>query len=821
MSDTPLASWLSNRPRPIRAPGKAAKRWAIFLAVVTVVWTAAMLASLHWRFLDRFIVSSDSGRIGWDFFLAPRAVRNLSAGNNIFLTELSDYGPYATSFVQHPFLAVAAGSWTAPLSPWAAFGAFGCVSVGLLLLGAWLLASVFDDPASKAFSYFAMLCSLPVYAMLWAGQMNVFVVLAVALVFAGLMRLEQEPEGADRHLRWVQLGLLISLLSKPVVALMLPVLFVLPETRRKLLLPAAIYAVVSLLFLLVPRLNPGGYNGIHWLYIPNASFKTKVTMTLVNPAETDLSACHAIYCLPMLLNAGGAGKIVLLLAKLPVVAVALMSLAPLILPKRGQRIRAAIVTAALCVLSYNLSYFQGWEYHYTTLLPLLPAILWLRQHESVPQLRGLLTGAFLASLLLFVPTPFFLAPEDPNFWALSALLRVMPVMAAFYCLAIYGAAPLGRARRRPRLVALPTVRGLRGALCLGGVIGLLFGSVAATVYATVPARLLVAAKNWTPQDWKTHLEDLISRPGIAADVLAVIHEELGQLYVPTEPRIALEHYRKAAALEPHSEEFCTDLGNAFFGLRHFEEAVDQYEKALAFETGSAEAHNNLGAALAGCGRIGEAMAHFQRALEIKPDHAEAHINLAAALAGCGRIGEAMAHFQRALEIEPDHAEAHNNLGFALAGRGRIDEAIEHYQKALEIKPDYAEAHVNLGVALAGGGRIDEAIAHFRRALEIKPGYAEAHIDLGTALANQRRMDEAMAHFQKALEIKPDCAEAHINLGIALAGGGRIDEAIDHYQRALVLATQQNKTALAEELKARLRTYEAGTPHRQPQRPSEH
>ena len=718
-------------------------------------------------------------------------------------------------------------------------------------------------------------------------------------------------------IRWIQLGLLISLLSKPLVAMMLPVLFVLPETRRKLLLPVAVYAALSLLFLLLPRLNPGGYNGTHWFYIPNASFKAKVAMTLLNPVESDLADCRTIYSLPMLLNAGGAGRIVLLLAKLPVAAAVLLSLAPLVLPQRGQRIRVAIVTAALCTLAYNLSYFQGWEYHYTTLLPLLPAMLWLWRGESSPPLRRLLMGCFLASLPLFLPTPFFLAPEDPNLWALSALERVAPVIVAFYGLLIYGVASTWLARRQPRSVAPQTVCGLRATLCLGGLMGLLLGAVATTVYATVPARLRIATKNWSPRDWETHLEDVISRPGVAPEVLAGIHKDLGQLYAAAEPRTALEHYRKAAAFPSPSAQFHADLGDAFLAIGQFDEAIQQCQRALELDPGRVDVHNNLGAALVGRGRIDEAMAHFQRVLEITPDDAEAHNDLGFALAARGRMDEAMAHFVRALIIKPGHVLAHNNLGLALAGRGRIDEAIaqyrqaleikpdyaeahvnlgmaltvrgridqaighyqqalkikpdyaeahvhlgmalmahgrvdeaiEQYQRALKIKPDHAEAHVNLGIALAGSGRIDEAMAHFQRALEIKPDYAEAHIDLGTALANRGRMDEATAHFQKALEIKPDHAEAHINLGIALAGSGRmdeamahfqraleikpdyaeahknlgialagagrLDEAIGHYQKALVLARQQNKAALVEELKARLQACEAGTPHSQP------
>ena len=257
------------------SPGRRSV-WPAILLGATVVWVAAMVASLHWHFLD-YVVWGHSAEIGMgqDFFQVPRGFLNLWAGNSIFFTEISDYSPYGSIYHNHPFVAVAVGPWTAPLPPWVAFYVFVGVSLGLLLLSARLLASAFQNPTDKAFCYFVMLCGLPVYVLLWNAQMHVLVIFAVVLILAGLIRWEQDPSSAGRYARWIQLGLLISLLSKPIVLLMLPALLALPEIRRKLILPVAVYAAVSLLLLLVPRLNPGGYNGVHWQYMFSGSLEVR------------------------------------------------------------------------------------------------------------------------------------------------------------------------------------------------------------------------------------------------------------------------------------------------------------------------------------------------------------------------------------------------------------------------------------------------------------------------------------------------------------------------------------------------------------------
>jgi hypothetical protein len=57
------------------------------------------------------------------------------------------------------------------------------------------------------------------------------------------------------------------------------------------------------------------------------------------------------------------------------------------------------------------------------------------------------------------------------------------------------------------------------------------------------------------------------------------------------------------------------------------------------------------------------------------------------------------------------------------------------------------------------------------------------------------------------------------LAAAYAEAGRFPEAVETSRKALDLATQQNKQALAESIKAKIPLYEARTPFRERQPPS--
>ena len=317
---------------------------------------------------------------------------------------------------------------------------------------------------------------------------------------------------------------------------------------------------------------------------------------------------------------------------------------------------------------------------------------------------------------------------------------------------------------------------------------------------------------------------------------------------------AIVQLQRALAIQPDYPEALDNLGIALLQKEQTDEAIAQFQHALAIQPDNAVAHYNLGIALLQKGQADDAILHYQRALAIQPDFVEAYYNLGNALLQKGQTDEAILHYQTAIGIKPDYFDAHNNLGTAFFKKGKVAEAIAQYQAAIKIQPDNSEAHNNLAYVLLQNGEVEAAMAQSREALKIRPDYAIARKNLGAALFQKGQVDEAINQFQKALAIQPGLVEAqsdlaHIawvlatspdpsvrngtkavelarqtdrlssggnpamaaTLAAAYAEAGRFSEAITTAQRALQLAISQNNPALAADLEAELKLYQAGSP----------
>jgi tetratricopeptide (TPR) repeat protein len=264
----------------------------------------------------------------------------------------------------------------------------------------------------------------------------------------------------------------------------------------------------------------------------------------------------------------------------------------------------------------------------------------------------------------------------------------------------------------------------------------------------------------------------------------------------------------------------TSLGNAYYFLGRYEEALSYYQQSLEIEReiedrqGEAISLNNLGIAYNSLGRYEEAISYYQQSLEIYREIGNRR-GIADSLNGLGaayyflvRYQEAISYYQQSLEIQREIgnrrgvAASLNNLGRAYNSLVRYEEALSYYQQSLEIYREIGDrrgvaASLNgLGNVYNSLGRYEDAISYHQQSLEIqreignRRGVANSLYNLGNDYDFLGRYEDAISYYQQSLDIDQEIgdrrgvANSLNNLGNDYDSLGRYEEAISYYQQSL-------------------------------------
>jgi len=404
---------------------------AKYLPWITAAWVALMAVSLYTGFLNTLIPTTWHGREGFDFFSIPRSFINLMHGESIYFTRACDYGPWATWYPYHPALSVLAGSWLSLFSPWTSFGVFVAFSCCLLWFSGRLFAVRTENPLLKQLSYFFMFCSTAAYLMLWNGQMHVFVVVAVAMVAADLLDLINGGENGDwRGLRPLLAGgLLLSLLTKPVLVPALLALFSVARYRKTMIYCGLLYAAVSAAFIAVPFLNPKaiGLDAIvDVLLYPEHMFAGTRTPDMMLVSYKDMyvhdNAIHWINLRDISSGMDNASFEFFSLqsmfmnmwpglmknaARLPLLLLGAGSLLNFAVKGERERALGAFFLLLTALTAFFVSYSRVYEYHYITALATVPAMLLLIYRDGPAFSKTAAAIYCLCAVIIMLPTPYY------------------------------------------------------------------------------------------------------------------------------------------------------------------------------------------------------------------------------------------------------------------------------------------------------------------------------------------------------------------------------------------------------------------------------
>ncbi len=167
-------------------------------------------------------------------------------------------------------------------------------------------------------------------------------------------------------------------------------------------------------------------------------------------------------------------------------------------------------------------------------------------------------------------------------------------------------------------------------------------------------------------------------------------------------------------------------GNCWMRAQRTEKAEHHYKRALAIDPTSDQICSNLGALYLQSGRIRDAQRCFEDALVANPSNSRALAGLGAAFLAEGRKREAHDQFAKSLQLDIHQPNAIYHLV-------KCAYEIRSYATAARLLGDYVEiapVNANLLYSLSGLqfhlGRIEEARTTVLKILQIQPAHAGAN-----------------------------------------------------------------------------------------------
>ena len=198
-------------------------------------------------------------------------------------------------------------------------------------------------------------------------------------------------------------------------------------------------------------------------------------------------------------------------------------------------------------------------------------------------------------------------------------------------------------------------------------------------------------------------------------------------------------------------------GNAYYGLKRYEDAKHAYLKAAALNPDDVIALSNLAGLCFEAGRYEEGLDVCNRALKRQPDYANALIHRGNILSSLNRHHEAETAYRLALKSVPDDPLVLFNLAYTLMTLGKTDESERIYRQLLEIVPDDEEYLFAYASFLEKREAFDKAAEIYLRLLKIKPDDT-THITLSGCLYNlllQEKTERVMALTDEWLSLFPE------------------------------------------------------------------
>jgi serine/threonine-protein kinase len=202
-------------------------------------------------------------------------------------------------------------------------------------------------------------------------------------------------------------------------------------------------------------------------------------------------------------------------------------------------------------------------------------------------------------------------------------------------------------------------------------------------------------------------------------------------YARGQYREAAEQFSYAIALSPDNVRMYRNRGGIYIFMGRYEEAIADLQKANTLQP-TKSGYTNLGQVYYALREFDNAVAMFEQAWSLGPRDFTAASNLASGYAASGAKDKALESYRRAATLADDELKADPRNGSVLvrlasldAGLGDREKATEHVRRGIALRPDDNECAFWAGVTFALLGQHDRALEWLEKAVSL--GYSIALI----------------------------------------------------------------------------------------------
>lgn len=206
-----------------------------------------------------------------------------------------------------------------------------------------------------------------------------------------------------------------------------------------------------------------------------------------------------------------------------------------------------------------------------------------------------------------------------------------------------------------------------------------------------------------------------------------------------------------------------------------QDAIAKLKSALASDPGIVDAQFMLGNEYFRLEKYPEALEAFKKTLDLKPDYEFAMINLANTYRKLGKVDEALAGFEYFLKKNPDNTQVLARIGEMYLSKQQPDTALPYLTRALKENPDTSWVFNSIGVAHYQKKEYQDAENAFRKALSLNPKINMAHFNLAQLYELRKDSQAAETEYLAELEVSPKNFKAAFNLGRIYVARGELQK----------------------------------------------